>query len=118
MVDNVFPKSYHLLRPSDFQLTYKEGMKKHSRGFVLFRRFNGLDHPRLGLSVGRRFGGAVRRNRIKRLVREAVRLNWREWNAAGSDIVVVAKKGADGYGLGDVTTELSRFFLLAGKGHA
>ena len=118
MVDYAFPKSYHLLRPSDFEVVYKEGTKRHSRGFVLFRRGNSYDHPRLGLSVGRRFGGAVRRNRIKRLVREAVRLNWRDWKVGGADIIVVAKKEADRYGLGDVTSELSRTFSLARQGRA
>ena len=118
MVDYVFPKHFHLLRPSEFDLVYKNGLKKHSRGFVLFRHANDLEHPRLGLSVSRKFGGAVRRNRIKRLVREAVRLNWREWGAGGSDIVVVAKKGADRYGLGDVKSELNRSFSLAGKGRS
>jgi len=118
MVDYAFPKSFHLLRPSEFDLVYKKGMRKHSSGFVLFRRANDFEHPRLGLSVGRKFGGAVRRNRIKRLVREAVRLNWRDWEAGGNDIVVVAKKGADSYGLSDVTSELSRSFSLAGKGRS
>jgi len=118
MVDYVFPKSFHLRRPSDFELAYKKGMKKHSGGFVLFRRANDLGHPRLGLSVSRKFGGAVSRNRIKRLIREVVRLNWREWEAGGSDIVVVAKKGAGSYGFNDVTSELSRSFALAGKGRS
>lgn len=118
MVDYAFPKSFHLLRPSEFDLVYKKGMRKHSRGFVLFRHPNDVAHPRLGLSVGRKFGGAVRRNRIKRLVREAVRLNWRDWEAGGSDIVVVAKRGADSYGLVEVTSELSRSFSLAGKGRS
>jgi ribonuclease P protein component len=52
-------------------------------------RRNGLGGSRLGISVGRRFGKAVMRNRLKRLVREAFRAA-PEVRAAGLDIVVVA----------------------------
>jgi ribonuclease P protein component len=111
MPDCAFPKSHHLLRPSDFELVYKQGKKRHTRGFVVFRHSNDLGHPRLGLSVGRKYGGAVSRNRIKRLIREAVRLHWREWNAGGNDVVVVAKKRPGRYSLSDVTVELSKSFV-------
>ncbi len=53
-------------------------------------RQNGLGRSRLGISVGRRFGKAVMRNRLKRLVREAFRAT-PEVREAGLDIVVVAK---------------------------
>ena len=69
-----------------------------------------MGHARLGLSVGRKFGGAVRRNRIKRLIREALRLNWKEWSLEDSDIVIIAKKSAVAYGQSDVNAELSKAF--------
>ncbi len=49
---------------------------------------NGLDHCRLGLTVSRRVGHAVKRNRIKRRLREAFRLGRDQW-ATGLDLVVV-----------------------------
>ena len=105
-----FPKHFHLLRPAEFNRVYDGGVKKHSRGFVLFRLENNLGHPRLGLSVGRKFGNAVRRNRIKRLIREAFRLNWELWQLGGSDIVVIPKRGAAVFQYGDVSRDISRAF--------
>jgi ribonuclease P protein component len=52
-----------------------DARQKTARGpLVIFRRPNELGHPRLGLSVSGRVGNAVRRHRIKRLLREAFRL--------------------------------------------
>lgn len=56
-------------------------------------RANGLTVPRLGISVPARLGGAVRRNRLKRQIREAIRATGREL-PGNSDVVVVARSGA------------------------
>jgi len=66
-----------LSRSSDFQRVYRQGSSTASRFLVLyyFRRSSETDDegPRLGLSVSKKLGGAVVRNRIKRLLREAFR---------------------------------------------
>ncbi len=105
-----FPKAFHLRRAGDFHQVYASGVKKHTRGFIIFRRPNELEHPRLGLSVSRKYGSAVRRNRIKRLIREAVRLHWQRWNLEGSDIVIITKRSSAGFGFQDVREDFSRFF--------
>ncbi len=51
---------------------------------------NQLDHPRLGLSVPRRVGSAVRRNRLKRLLREAFRLSQHDW-PGGYDLLIIVR---------------------------
>lgn len=59
---------------------------------MIFGCENGLPHPRLGLSVSKRLGNAVARNRWKRILREAFRLH-RERLPAGLDLVVVPRAG-------------------------
>jgi ribonuclease P protein component len=68
-------KRPRLSRSSDFQRIYRQGSSTASRFLVLysFRRpaETGAEGPRLGLSVSKKLGGAVVRNRVKRLLREA-----------------------------------------------
>src|SRR3954468_940705 len=86
-----------LSRSAEFERVYRQGRSKGNRFLVLYafpREPDGAaDGPRLGLSVSRRVGGAVDRNRVKRVLREAF---WQEAERlpAGSDYVVVARPDA------------------------
>lgn len=77
--------------------------------FQLILRKNNKDTKRLGLVVGRRAGGAVSRNRIKRLIREFFRLN-RERMPESSDLIVLAKENIEIEGYRDVFDELRVIF--------
>ncbi len=68
-----FPRQYRIVRGSDFRAIYKTGLKLNSERFVLFGRENHRNHHRLGMTVSRKVGGAVVRNRVKRLFREIFR---------------------------------------------
>ncbi len=66
------------------------GRMRRSRGpLTIYALPNSLGHPRLGLSVSRRVGTAVLRNRIKRLLREAFRLSQHELPGAFDYVIVV-----------------------------
>jgi len=87
------PRRRRLSRSAEFDRVYRQGRSKGNRYLVLYafpREDDSEDGPRLGLSVGRRVGGAVDRTRVKRVLREAF---WEEAGRlpAGSDYVVVAR---------------------------
>ena len=71
---------------SEYQVVYDRGRRIPSGSFVLFVMRNEFGRPRLGITVTRRIGGAVQRNRAKRLLREIFRRHKSE--IADVDIVV------------------------------
>lgn len=87
------PHSRRLHGRRAFAAVFDARMTKHAGPLAVRGKPNGLDYPRLGLSVSRRVGGAVKRNRIKRLLREAFRLSQHDW-PAGYDIVIAVRPHA------------------------
>jgi len=102
----VFPKQSRLRESRDFQQVRQGGKRRHSPSFivVVLHRSNSL--TRLGLTVSRKVGGAVQRNRIKRLVREFFRTH-RDQLPGGVDISIIAKKGAAELSYARICDELS-----------
>lgn len=86
-------KAQKLRRPSEFKKVYDNGAKAGDDRLLVFVLPNGLGVTRLGLSVSRKNGSAVKRNRIKRLLREAFRLSQHEL-PAGLDLVLVPRPKA------------------------
>jgi ribonuclease P protein component len=130
-----FPRSARLLRHADFERVYKQGRRHFSASMTVFywqrprqevaeamvpakksTVFSGL---RIGFTVSRALGGAVQRNRMKRRLRQAVRLTW---VTAGpdADVVINPKKSLLTTDFAAVVNEVGRAFVviqekLAGK---
>jgi ribonuclease P protein component len=79
----------HIRRRSDFERIYKQGTRVNGRHATFFVLRNDRDHARLGIAATKKLGGAVTRNRAKRLIREVFRRNK---IAQGLDIVVIPKR--------------------------
>lgn len=92
-----FPRGARLLRHADFERVYKQGRRHFSALMTVFyleRQTQSAAGPtglRVGFTVGRALGGAVQRNRMKRRLREAVRLT-RPASGASADVVINPKK--------------------------
>jgi ribonuclease P protein component len=98
-----FPRAARLLKHSDFERVYKQGRRHFSSHMTVFylRQAEGASPQgavpekgaRVGFTVGKVLGGAVERNRIKRRLREAVRLRRSVLKSAGAvDVVINPKK--------------------------
>lgn len=81
------PRACRLLRRAEYDAVYKAGRRRSGREFAVFLRQNGLELSRFGWSVKKALGNAVRRNRIRRRVREIVRVH-RDEIAPGWDVVI------------------------------
>lgn len=85
-----FRRKHRLSNSLEYQAVYNGKLRKDQWPLTVYGKPNGLNHPRLGLSVSRRVGNAVTRNRIKRLIREAFRSMQHDW-PTGFDIIVVVR---------------------------
>jgi ribonuclease P protein component len=107
-----------LSRSAEFERVYRQGRSTANRQLVLYTFPNpAVERPRVGLSVSRKVGGAVQRNKVKRLLREAFARHERELSP-GHDVVVVARPDAlelaEREGLGGVDAALSELLARAG----
>jgi ribonuclease P protein component len=89
--EHAFPKASRLRLKKDFEAVFAAGKKTSTRELVVWHCEGGPE-SRLGLMVSKKTGGAVRRNRLKRLLREAFRLHKQELKEDAS-LIVYPKAG-------------------------
>ena len=122
-----FPRTARLLRHADFERVYKQGRRHFSASMTVFywprpeqaveiqpKTRAGAPAPhglRIGFTVGRVLGGAVQRNRMKRRLREAVRMT-RLPAGVAADVVINPKKSLLATDFAAVLNEVSRAFVV------
>jgi len=119
-----FARSARLLRHADFERVYKQGRRHFSASITVFylprpeaqakamnRKSEAASGPRIGFTVGRALGGAVQRNRMKRRLREAVRLT-RPSAGVNVDVVINPKKSLLTADFSAVLNEVARAFAV------
>jgi len=109
-----FPRAARLLKHSDFERVYKQGRRHFSSHMTVFFLPQAEGNARVGFTVGRVLGGAVQRNRIKRRLREAVRLS-RSTLKGTVDVVINPKKSILTLDFAVVLEEVGRAFNVITK---
>lgn len=82
-----------LNRNEQFLKVYKKGKRTYHKYFTLYLMPNRTETNRLGIRVGKKLAKAVKRNRLRRLIREVYRLSEDDFKI-GYDVVIVAKEGS------------------------
>ncbi len=100
MNDFSFKKKDRILKRGEFLHLKRSRKKIHDRNFIVIYSDGRVEKSRIGITVSKKAGNAVKRNKIKRLIREHFRMN-REKIAGFVDINVIAKKKA-----GEISTDM------------
>ena len=87
-------KNYRIKKEKDFSAVFKDGKNMANRKFVIYKLEKKQDHYRVGISVSKKLGNAVVRNKIKRRIRHIIMAE-SEGLDNNSDFVVIARKGVE-----------------------
>jgi len=107
-----FPRACRLIRRAEYDAVYREGRRRSSREFTVFLRPNGMELSRFGWSIKKALGSAVKRNRMRRRIREIIRLH-RQEIAPGWDIVIHPRSSVETAKFSALADELLKLFPRA-----
>jgi len=104
-----FTKGERLLRPAEFTRVKQLGKKRFTENFTAHLLSTQNKQTRIGISASARVTNAVRRNKIKRLIREFFRLN-KDSLLTSIDVLITTKKDSSKNTYSQTETELKRLF--------
>lgn len=107
MAAESYPKSARVRRRSQYLQIQRDGRRRHTAHLVLIRQAAAGPQSRLGVTVSKRIGNAVVRNRVKRILRELFRTRRAEMYPA-LDLIVIAKPGAETLTYAQAAAEFAR----------
>ena len=107
-----FPKTKRLVKNKQFKAVLDHNLRVSNDLLVLYMAENQEKYPRLGISVSKSCGNAVIRNRLKRLLREAFRLNQEQIPNGYDYLLMMSPKGPENYKLSDLDSKLVKKSFL------
>lgn len=110
-MDKSYPGFCRLRKSWEYRLVRKMGCKFNTPHFVLLALGNNTNIPRLGITVSRKVGNAVQRNRLKRIIREFFRVRKHLYPAL-RDYSIIAKRGTARLSSSEINRELDKIFSL------
>lgn len=113
-MNKTYPSSRRLRKTWEYQHLRKMGCKFNTSHFVLLIAAGLANESRLGITVSRKVGNAVQRNRVKRVIREFFR-NYYFSNIEPFDYSVIAKNGAADVTSRKIILELKRVFIKSAR---
>ena len=110
MENSTFRRADRVYQKQDYAAAYKSGKRIETSHFAIIIRSNGLGRPRMGISISRKIAGAVKRNRIKRLVRELFRLH-KSCFSTSNDYIFSVRRLPPSLNYQDIERELKDLFV-------
>ena len=106
LVSRGFPKTSRILRRGEYRAIQRSPLRVTTPHFIVYGRRRRRSDQRIGITVSRKVGNAVARNRVKRWVREAYRNHREKW-PRDLDFVFVARRGRYPESLEQIISEMS-----------
>lgn len=106
-------RRYRIRSRSEFQQIYQEGRSFANRAAVLYVLGGREGGPRMGFAAGRKLGSAVLRNRVRRRIREAVRLAW-PWVRGTALMILIGRAAAENMPFGELQQKIAELLHRAG----
>ncbi len=106
-------KKNRLRKNMEFKKVYKSGKNYWNRNLILYVKKNGLEETRIGISITKKVGNAVTRNKLKRRIRELNRENLNDIKK-GYDLIIIPKKNAVDLSFKELESAIRHIYKVSG----